>query len=319
MPYNKQDALKQLGKVNWQNYREAVEKIVQIAREITEAEVGVLFLTADGMFLEAAHWKRELPPQPPASELPTYRLHWWEEDDKKLDGITAYVAVRRKTVNLNQGEVFEHPAWKGKWDAVFLEGVRTRCTGILAVPVQSTIGAKPGESRVHGVLKVENPKDRTPFNRFKDEHRTALEELAKAVATVLDTSLDFWRDFTHERADLKVSYIVELLERGQPIGYNLSQALGYTTRLFQTWLGCKGAVHVFWSSGKIPKAHVLYPWDFAAGDHPLQHVTFQEDLTGELEIINRGSKLHFSLVSSVQIPLMELDKSAVTEVVHKRC
>lgn len=294
MSNNKYDAWKEeLDEIDYQNYEEAVKKIVQMARKITEAEVGALFLTAEGIFLEAAYWESESPsspPQsPPASELPTYRLHWWEKEDKLFDGITAFVEVRQKVENLNQKEVFEHPAWKGKWDAVFLGGERTRCRGILAIPLQSKIGKEKNRSRVHGVLKVENPKASSPIGHFKSDHEEMLKLLAQEVATKLDNSPDFWRKFVKTRADLKISYIVELLERGRSINYNLSQSLGYVTKLFEKWLRSESAVHVFWRPGQIPKAHILHPWDFAAGDQPKHHIMMggndaekRRNLTSEL-------------------------------------
>lgn len=267
-----------LAKLDWQNYTDTVKEIVRIARDVAEAEVGVLFLTSDGIFLEAAHWESESPHPSPASELPTYRLHWWERDDRLLDGITAFVAVRQQIENLNQNQVFEHPAWKGKWDAVFLGGERTRCTGILAIPLQSKIGEKRDTARVHGVLKVENPKASSPLGHFKSEHKEKLKCLAEELAIKLDQSPDFWRKFVQARADLKVSYIVELLERGRSIGYNLSQSLGYVIKLFETWLGSQGATHVFWQPGKKPQSCVLYPWDFAAGGESKQHTMLGKDI-----------------------------------------
>jgi len=260
-----------LQEIDLGDYEDAVKRIVEIARQAANAEVAVLFLTVDGILLEAASWKSESRNPPPASLLPTYRLLWWEQDDRKLGGITAYVAVRRKVQNLNRVEVREHPAWKGRWDDVFLEGVQTRCTGILAVPVQTKIGAKKGEARVHGVLKVENPGDATTIGRFKPEHEKAIVGLAQAVAAKLGTSSEFWRRFVQTRADLKVSYLVELPERGRSIGYNLSQGLGYALHLLAAWLGChQCAVHVFWRNGDAPRVDVLRPIDFATEDSPRQ-------------------------------------------------
>jgi len=281
---NEQDIWKkQFDNIDQKKYKKIVEDIVKRAREKTNAEVGVLFLTADGIFLEAAHWERESLDRPPAAELPTYRLNWWEENNKALDGITAYVAIRRKIENLNQQEVFEHPAWKGKWDAVFLEGERTKCKGILAIPLQNEIGAETHKARVHGVLKVENPNTPDSFGRFKNEHQKSLTEFARAIAGEMDKSSDFWQNFVQARADLKVSHMVELLERGRSIRYNLSQSLGYVIKLFATWLGCNGAVHVFWRDGKSLRCHVLHLWDCAKGDQAEAHEELKDkEIAGKL-------------------------------------
>ncbi|MEW6385926.1 MAG: adenylate/guanylate cyclase domain-containing protein [Thermodesulfobacteriota bacterium] len=282
-----------LNNIKWEKYsdsqefRENVEKIVQIAIEEADAEVGVLFLTPDGFFLEAAHWERvthEAPPKPPASELPEYRLNWNEKDPKKLDGITAYVAIHQKVENLNQDEVFEHPAWKGKWDAVFLEGDRKKCKGILAIPVKRKIEKGKGIARVHGVLKVENPKRATTYGRFKEEHVKALEKLADTIATKLDQFPNFWCKFVQTRADIKVSYLVELMGRGRSIRYNISQGLNYVIKLFSCWLECQTGVHLFWHYWKTPECHILKPWDFAAGEHENNHTALDRSNAAKLVV-----------------------------------
>ncbi len=279
MDSEKNNNLKErLSNIDWNNvkpeheFRKDLEDIVQIARDITEAEVGVFFLTTDGIFLEAAHWQRGRPPQPPASELPEYRLHWGEKDKKKLDGITAHVVVNRKVGNLNQKGVFNHEAWKGKWDAVFLEGDRNRCKGILAVPIQEVIGSDDLKGyRVHGVLKVENPKVKTAENKFKGEHAESLKQMAITIANKLKFNSNFWCNFVQSRADIKVSYLVELLEKGQSLQHNLSHGLNYVIHLFSKWLGCETAIHVFWLNGNQMECNLLRPWDYASGEGPKKH------------------------------------------------
>ena len=284
---NKENIEDKVNNLKWQNYDDTVRDIVQFACKITEAEVGVLFLTSDGFFLEAANRHNELSRySPPASELPTYHLPWWEEDDKQLDGITAFVAIRQKIENLNQKEVFNHPAWKGKWDAVFLGGEHKRCKGILAIPLQSKIGEKKTKVRVHGVLKVENPKNPSSLGRFKPEQQEKLIELSQAIASKLDNSPDFWQEFVKKRADLKVSYIVDLLERGRSINYNLSQSLGYVCKLFEIWLRSKAAIHAFWRTEKKPESCILHTWDYAKGDEQRQHVIFESDNRRQKKPIN---------------------------------
>ena len=230
-------------KIDWRTYGNAVRTIVTEARRIAEADVGVLFLTADDIFLEAAFWDSEKLPHPPASQLPTYRLRWGESDDRKLDGITAFVVVRGQRVNLNQLGVKEHPAWKGRWDAIFLEGEQSRCKGILAAPLI-------GKDRCHGVLKVENPRKPDADGRFRREHQEALDHLAAVVSKNLDKASDFWRAHVQERRMLKVPQLVELLERGQPLTVNLSRGLSYVMRLFAVWLKRGHVVHVFWGKGR---------------------------------------------------------------------
>jgi class 3 adenylate cyclase len=269
----------------WDNYKDVVVKIIEDAREKADAEVGVLFLSSDGIFLEAADWRSEEPgskelERPPASELPTYRLDWWNPDDTTLDGLTAYVAIRRESVNLSQKEVFDHPAHQGKWDAVFLEGERMRCGGIMAVPLQSEPCTDLSISRMHGVLKVENPKSPNTYKRFNRGHQEAFTEFARRIASELDKRPHFWQQFVQSRADLKVSQIVELLEKGRSLQYNLSLGLGYVLKLFSLWLGCKEGVHVFWKEDMPMKdcgdCHLLRQWDLAAGESPEKYCEVSE-------------------------------------------
>lgn len=259
----------------WNTYPHVVEQILEEAREKTQAEVGVLFLSSDGVFLEAADWKSLAPVRPPASELPTYWLDWWNDDDTELDGLTAFVALRRRVINLSQKEVFEHPAHKGKWDAVFLEGERGKCKGILAAPLQNSIGKQPGEARIHGVLKVENPHDPDAFGRFKKDQEDAFVSLARAIALELDRNGAFWQQFVRSRADLKVSHIVELLEKGRSLQYNLSLGLGYVLKIFSMWLGCGDATHVFWPERNPSKCDLLHQWDLASGQPSRTHEKLQ--------------------------------------------
>ncbi|MDP3149054.1 MAG: adenylate/guanylate cyclase domain-containing protein [Ignavibacteria bacterium] len=250
----------------WNKYKECVEQILERARELTKAEVGVLFLSSDGIFLEAAEWISNSLVRPPASELPTYWLDWWNTDDSELDGITAFVALRKKIVNLSQKEVFNHSAHKGRWDAVFLEGERLRCKGILAAPLQREIGAELKKARMHGVLKVENPGDPDALGQFKSTHYDAFVAFSKSIATELDHAAIFWQQFVQSRAELKVSHIVELLEKGRSLQYNLSLGLGYVLKLFSMWLGCHDAVHVFWQENDKTGCHILQQWDLSTGE-----------------------------------------------------
>jgi len=250
-------------------FKKTLDNIVAIAKDIAKADVGVLFLTADRIFLEAAHYSPESTQKsnpPPASELPTYRLKWeslGEVKAKELDGLTAYVAVNREFVNLSAREVFDHPAHKGKWDEVFLGGESTKCKGILAIPIQENVkrkkDSKPSEDQVYGVLKVENPTTaKDSVGRFASHERDALIEYAEIIAKNLKDNPNFWKEFVADRENLKVSYINELLERGDPISKNLSRSLTYVNIFFKTFLECEYAAHIFWCSGERDQVHILH-------------------------------------------------------------
>lgn len=294
--------------INWnQSHAKIVDSIISIARDITHADVGVLFLTSDGIFLEAADWgRKESSVRPPASELPTYRLNWWAKEFNEYGGLTAYVAVEKEILNLSQNEVIEHKAHKGKWDAVFLEGDSGRCKGLLAVPL---ISQKTG--RMHGVLKVENPNHNTadPAGRFKHEQRTSLVEFASQLALGLDNNVNFWSEFVRSKADLKVSHIVELLKKGRSLQYNLTFSLGYVLKLFSSWLGTKDAVHVFWNSESNEECHLLPQWDQAKGEEPFKDSKRRKLQKDESTSLIRWLK---SFGPKVIQPGIKIDQSLIT-------
>jgi signal transduction histidine kinase len=82
----------------------------------------------------------------------TYRLAPATADPKKIDGITAWVAIHKKPFWANSWEELQkHPSWKGKWDKQMWHdpGKGFRC--LYAVPLLR-------QDSVIGVLKVENRK-----------------------------------------------------------------------------------------------------------------------------------------------------------------
>ena len=160
---------------------------------------------------------------------------------------------------------------------MFLGGEASRCKGILAIPIQTKVNRSPEskptetelesterESQVYGVLKVENPRVKDSIGRFTSKQEEELIKYAESIAKELEKGPEFWKEFVRDRENLKVSYINELLERGKPIGINLSQSLTYVNIFFKTYLECKNAVHIFWRSGDRDRigdrdqCHILY-------------------------------------------------------------
>lgn len=87
----------------------------------------------------------------------TYRLADPSVPDEEIDGITAWVAIRKKPFWANSwSELKAHPSWRGKWDREIWtdRGEAFHC--LYAVPVLR-------QDKVIGVLKVENPIDRATF------------------------------------------------------------------------------------------------------------------------------------------------------------
>ena len=90
-------------------------------------------------------------------DVPSYRIDEVPPDttegDKEIEGVTAWVAIRRRSFWANTHEKLrEHPSWRGKWDAKMYggrSGADTEFHSMYAVPL---IWSK----ELLGVLKVEN-------------------------------------------------------------------------------------------------------------------------------------------------------------------
>jgi signal transduction histidine kinase len=94
-------------------------------------------------------------------QVPSYTIGGLYKDDASIEGITAWVAIRRKPFWANSHEELrKHPAWRGKWDMDMFGGKKeaeSRFRSMYAVPLV-------WKDELFGVLKVENPLEARNFS-----------------------------------------------------------------------------------------------------------------------------------------------------------
>ena len=99
-------------------------------------------------------------------------------DDNDIDGITAWVAVRKKPFWAKSwDELKKHPSWKGKWDAAIWPPGERRFRCLYAVPLLGERGT------VFGVLRVENRRGQ-PF--FTETDRALCGIMASLIVLTLE-------------------------------------------------------------------------------------------------------------------------------------
>ncbi len=98
-----------------------------------------------------------------------------EGDEKCIDGITAWVAIRQRDFWANSwGELMRHPSWRGKWDTQQWKDKEFRC--LYAVPLIR-------QGSTVGVLKVENSR-RAAF--FSNSDRAVCRIMASLIVLALN-------------------------------------------------------------------------------------------------------------------------------------
>lgn len=158
------------------------QDIVDTTAEILDAQICSLWVvtpTGSELVHQANHGVAA------AREIPRYRIDVNPKDDKDIDGITAWVAIRRKPFWANSHrELREHPSWRGTWDPSVYGGrsqAETAFHSMYAVPLV-------WNDELFGVLKVENPKNAFAFTRA--DHRKC-DLMANFVVLLLALTKNF--------------------------------------------------------------------------------------------------------------------------------
>jgi GAF domain-containing protein len=157
------------------------QEIVNTTATILNAEICSLWTVEDSaggkiLIHRANHGFKGSPEQ-----VPRYRLPDKPDavEDRDIEGITAWVAARRKTFWANSYETLSaHPSWRGSWDDDQYGGKPLAKKGfrsLYAVPLL-------WRDEVLGVLKVENPQDKKQFSET-DHYKAQL--MANLVALLL--------------------------------------------------------------------------------------------------------------------------------------
>lgn len=159
------------------------QKIVDTAAEILQAKICSLWIADRQMkFLRLGaakgvkNWAAGS--EKYSKELPVYTLDWNEADDAKIQGITAWVAIRQRPYSANTyNELKKHPSHNGKWDKrQFDSDAEHRFKCLHAEPLISG-------GRTIGVFKVENKKGRQPFT---DADKSVCSLLSQFLALALE-------------------------------------------------------------------------------------------------------------------------------------
>lgn len=156
-----------------------MRRIVETTAKILNAEVCTLWLVKperSELQIEA-YYGFEVSKE----KIQTYTLNWDAKDDKEIEGITAWVAIKKIPFWANSWEQLkEHPSWKGKWDRIMWKEERSfRC--LYAVPLIR-------EKEVKGVLKVENRKG---MDSFTETDKVLFNIMASFIVQVLELGQQF--------------------------------------------------------------------------------------------------------------------------------
>jgi signal transduction histidine kinase len=152
------------------------EEIVKSTAQELDAEICSLWVVdPTGRFLvpKAYHGFRA------PGEVPRYRVDIYPEEDREIEGITAWVGIRKKPFFVNtHDELRNHPSWRGKWDGEMWGGskaAKSKFHSMYAVPLM-------WQEQLLGVLKIENPQSK---DAFSPADRTRFDLLANYVVLLL--------------------------------------------------------------------------------------------------------------------------------------
>ena len=124
------------------------------------------------------------------TEVPEYPLNWDAKDDKEIEGLTPWVAIRKKAFFATKFEDLKnHKAHRGKWDKDQWDAKPAEKFGALyAVPLVL------GDDTI-GVLKIENSRGKHVFNNVDKATFDVMADfisLAIELTTRLRSSIPFY-------------------------------------------------------------------------------------------------------------------------------
>jgi signal transduction histidine kinase len=135
--------------------KQLLQELVRGVAETLNAEICSLWLVDSGASNLRLAEGYGFSTEPRSTQ--TYRLAPESARDEEIDGITAWVAIRKKSFWANSWtELKNHPSWKGKWDKEIWRDTKREFRCLYAVPLLL-------QQRVIGVLKVENPRNSAMF------------------------------------------------------------------------------------------------------------------------------------------------------------
>jgi class 3 adenylate cyclase len=231
-------------------------QIAECAANVTNSQVGILYLTAEQKVLEAVGRGGERLDPVPGVDIPFYRLDWdiIPEYEFMYDGFTAWCAVHLRPghydIRRMDGVLNRHPAWRGQWDPIVWRGEAERqLDRILAVAIGSETEDSP--YRCYGLLKVERQLTAagSQGNAYSMEE---VEQIIVMAASIRDWFLAdparerrFWRAQCQAMAQRKAAELLALFARGRSMRCNITEGLGFIMEFLRMYLGAEHAFHVF--------------------------------------------------------------------------
>ncbi|MCD4697456.1 MAG: GAF domain-containing protein [Bacteroidales bacterium] len=192
-----------------ESFEELAQLIVDKCSNLLEAELCTLWRLIkeedeDELILSASKgFERK-----PGEEIPIYKLNWDEKNDKNINGVTAWLAIRRKPINfISYSDLHNHPAHRGRWDEAQWEGkAEQKFRSFIGIPL--TV-----QNDVVGVLKWENS---IKENGFTDVDYSLAQQIAPFIAIALQ-SLNVHETQERERQEVLRKLMVSLLSPFEPI------------------------------------------------------------------------------------------------------
>lgn len=192
--------------------------IVHTTAELVNAGMATLFVLRDAktLILSAQHGFLG-----DVKKSYAYELDWHCDDDSKINGLTAWVAIRKRAYSADSyQELSEHPSHRGTWDMEqWGDDAFHRFQCLYAVPLIGTGG------QVRGVLKVEN--SRSPDCRFSESDERVVDIMAEYITLVLEMRSRLQQDIFGEiahmargplaTATLNIDWLAFQLDSGQAV------------------------------------------------------------------------------------------------------
>jgi signal transduction protein with GAF and PtsI domain len=143
----------------------------------------------------------------PREEIPIYKLNWDATDDKDIEGVTAWIAIRRVPYRVNSFiELDEHPSHRGRWDRIQWDAqADSRFKSLIGIPLLV-------EDNVVGVLKWENSLNPEGFS---ENDFNLAKNLAPFIAIALE-AMNVREEHEKHRQEILKGLTVALLSPFEP-------------------------------------------------------------------------------------------------------
>ncbi len=183
------------------NYRDLAKKILEITAKKLDADIGTLWrVVEDGeqrfLDLAATHGVEFLP----SENMPTYDIPDSNTPNENIEGLTAWIAVRKKKVKIDRPEELRDPnmEWagchRGKWDQH--QFWQDKSFGsLLGYPLIL-------EDKLLGVIKFERYEEKKPFTQ---EDMNWVDQWAELMALTLS-----WMIFREEQEKKRQKDLLKL-------------------------------------------------------------------------------------------------------------